>query len=80
MSSPYVLLNIHDLNFVAVAEAIADGRVTPDALEKIQKACLTCVQKQIAKASQIDAWPSDMATAKPSSALLIRQHLAHGHR
>ena len=73
----YTLLNITDLN--TIAEAIAEGRITPDALEKIQKACLTCVQKQIAKASQI-AWPSDMATAKPSSALLIRQHLAHGHR
>src|ERR1017187_8897518 len=77
-SSGFAILNLTDIN--TLAEAIADGRVSPEALEKIQKACALCVQKQIAKAGQVDAWPSDMATAKPSNALLIRQHIAHGHR
>ncbi len=89
MPSGFEILNYSDLNSMTLAEALSameDGRVTPEALAKIQKACSLCVQKQVAKASTVDAWPADLAPSprdcsNPKNvSVLIRQGAAHGHR
>jgi hypothetical protein len=84
MPSNFGLMNVQDLN--AVVDAIVNGRITPDGLEKIQKACALCERRQIAKASTVDAWPADLAPTRcdnsnPANvALQGRQLVAHGHR
>ena len=77
MPSGFALLNVTDIN--TLAEAIAAGRITPEGLEKVQKACALAERRQIAKASTVDAWPSDLAPKLDNTALKIRQHIAHGH-
>ena len=83
-SNPYALLGIQEID--TLAEAIAAGRITPDGLQAIMKACVLCEQRQIAKASQVDAWPSDLAPSprdcnNPKNvSVQIRQHNAHSHR
>jgi len=88
MPRGFAILNVTDLNSMTMADAISameEGRVTPEALASIQKACSLCEQRQIAKASTVDAWPADLAPSprdcsNPKNvSVLIRQGAAHGH-
>ena len=83
MSSGFALLNVTDLNSLVVA--IEEGRITPAGLERVQKACALAERRQIAKASTVDHWPSDLApsprdnSVKANVDLQLRQLGAHGH-